>query len=106
MRTTRICEKSLDPKNFQILKGRKFTVKKFPQLEEVYKNENTYVLYPSETAINLEQFRNLINQSETKTQELENNSNTFHVILIDGTWAQASGIFYTNLDLHNLKQVI
>jgi len=27
------------------------------------------------------------------------------VILIDGTWAQASGIYYTNYDLHKLKQI-
>ncbi len=35
----------------------------------------------------------------------DNNKQFFHVIIIDGTWAQASGIYYTTLELQKLKQV-
>lgn len=98
-------------KNFRILKGRKFTVNKFPELEQVYNNENTYVIFPSESAINLQEFRQLVNLNEKNLsennpeQEIDDRK-IFHVILIDGTWPQASGIFYTNHNLHGLKQVI
>ncbi|CAF0728337.1 unnamed protein product [Brachionus calyciflorus] len=109
LRTTRILEKCLEKNNFKILKGRKFTVERFPELEKVYNNENTYVLYPSEDSINLEQFRNLVNINEnrliTDKEVLVNDETIFHVILIDGTWPQASGIFYTNKQLHKLKQI-
>ncbi len=63
------------------------------------------VLYPSETAISLHDFGQLIEANEQiKNKTVE--ESTFHVIIIDGTWSQASGIYYTNLELHSLKQVI
>ena len=45
----------------------------------------------------------LDSQIESKS---ENDENLFHVIIIDGTWAQASGIYFTNKILQDLKQVI
>ena len=66
-------------------------------------------MYPSETAISLNEFRTIIEESEAKSLNKisdSDNDNIFHVILIDGTWSQASGIYYTNLQLHKLKQVI
>lgn len=80
----------------------------------MYNNPDTYVLYPSETAIDLTDFNQLLKNStknvkhEIKDNSLEVNNNNkqfFHVIIIDGTWAQASGIYYTNSELHKLKQV-
>lgn len=81
-----------------------------PELKEVYENPNTVVLYPSETAITLDQYRDIIDTKPTEpTKEGSSSSQTdnrmFHVILIDGTWDQASGIYHTNYDLHKLKQV-
>lgn len=114
LRTTRILEKCLPDSNFEILKSKRFSVEKFPQLKEVYNNTDTYVLYPSDTSIDITDFRNLINDSSIKNQQKNSNetgqpnqdiSNIFHLILIDGTWAQASGIYYTNKDLHKLKQI-
>jgi DTW domain-containing protein YfiP len=81
-------------------------------LEEVYNNENTFVLFPSQTAVELENFATMIRDSEhsTAVNELlpnrnKNNSLIFHVIVIDGTWSQASGIYYTNKELQSMKQV-
>ena len=82
---------------------------RYPQLKNVYENPNTFVLYPSETAISLNEFRSIIEESEANAVNVGSNSdndNIFHVILIDGTWSQASGIYYTNLELHKLKQVV
>lgn len=110
LRTTRILEKCLDVKNFQILIGKKFSPMKFPELEEVYQNINTFVLYPSPTSITLEEFRKLIEDKE-KLKNASNNENqtiedrTFHIILIDGTWDQASGIYWNNEILQELKQI-
>jgi hypothetical protein len=71
-------------------------------------------LYPSDTAIDLTEFNHLLKNSsksvrnegaDEKTINSSNNQKFFHIIIIDGTWAQASGIYYTNLELQNLKQV-
>jgi len=43
--------------------------------------------------------------SQDKSNE-ENDENLFHIIIIDGTWAQASGIYFTNTILQSLKQVM
>jgi DTW domain-containing protein YfiP len=99
--------------NFKNIKFKNnFNNLRYPELAEVYSNPNTYVLYPSQTAISLQEFRDLIDNKE-KEEHTPNNGldetttdeRMFHVILIDGTWAQASGIYYTNYDLHKLKQV-
>ncbi len=85
---------------------------RFPELEDVYNNKNTVVLYPSETSVSLDDFSLLIDskKKEINNDEIENleknNQEMFHVIVIDGTWPQASGIYFTNLELQKLKQVI
>jgi hypothetical protein len=88
-------------------------VEKYPQLEQVYGSENTYVFYPSDVAIGLNDFKRNIDETTKLTmmsnQENkyidQNNEVVFNIILLDGTWAQASGIYWTNTQLHNLKQV-
>ena len=111
LRTTRILETCLSEDKFEILRGRKFIVPKFPQLEEVYNSSNSYVLYPSSNSISLDEFkRTIISQNEEKenkvtTSDADYKKDKFHVIVIDGTWPQASGIFFTNQQLHKLKQV-
>jgi hypothetical protein len=83
------------------------------------------VLFPSQTAINLDEFREFIlnkqnestdsnqNQIENlitkdtniKESEVNKSDTRFHVIVIDGTWSQASGIYYSNQHIQNLKTV-
>ena len=70
---------------------------RFPKLKEVYENEHTYVLYPSPSSISID--------SLPKFNSLETKHNRLHIIIIDGTWQQASGIYHTNPDLQRLKQV-
>lgn len=75
----------------------------------MYNNENTYVLFPSPTAISLDEFQRLIDDKSNTDSISEESSTksdpTFHVIIIDGTWSQASGIYYTNHQIQSLKQV-
>jgi DTW domain-containing protein YfiP len=68
------------------------------------------VLFPSQNAIELEDFAEMIRKSENSENITEPNrekrsSLIFHVIVIDGTWNQASGIYYTNKELQTMKQV-
>lgn len=44
----------------------------------------------------------MIDAQDTPSEDTEN---IFDVIIIDGTWAQASGIYWTNEILQKLKQV-
>lgn len=109
MRTTRILEKSLDEKNFQILRDRRFNCERYPELKQVYESPHTYVFYPSESAISLDEFKTLIQQATRDAVEnssssqcldkSDDNNNTnnhdkttshqadvFHLILIDGNF--------------------
>jgi hypothetical protein len=56
----------------------KFKKKRFPELKEVYENEHTYVLYPSDTAVSVETLPSSIKAVGNGT------SLKFHVIVIDG----------------------
>lgn len=114
LRTTRILENCLAEKNFKILRSTKFTVQKFPELEKVFKSDKTFLVYPSEHSISLNQLGDLIKKTEENISKIgESKSITngdddefFHAIILDGTWHHAESIFYRNLDLQKLKQVI
>jgi DTW domain-containing protein YfiP len=67
-------------------------------LKEVYENEHTYVLYPTSKAIDLESLPAKLSSNEEKKSAL-------HIIVLDGTWTQASSIFLNNPELKQLKQV-
>jgi len=111
LRTTRILENCLAETNFKILRSTKFTVQKFPELEKVFKSDKTFLVYPSEHSISLNQLGELIKKTEENKLEtdatLSNNKedDMFHAIILDGTWHHAESIFYRNLDLQKLKQV-
>ena len=113
MRTTRILENCLAEKNFKILRSTKFTAQKFPELEKVFKSDKTFLVYPSEHSISLNQLGDLIKKTEEKTGKTgesksitSDDDDVFHAIILDGTWHHAESIFYRNLDLQKLKQVI
>ncbi|RZC32850.1 DTW domain containing protein [Asbolus verrucosus] len=62
-------------------------------LENILKESNTILLYPSPKAVDLKCL-------------LQNNTNiSFNLVIIDGTWPQAKSIFASNPILHNVKQV-
>ena len=117
LRTTRILENCLTETNFKILRSTKFNVNKFPELEPVFKSENTFLVYPSQTSISLNELSSMIKLAEEKTslnnekegdgiKTNQNADNIFHAIILDGTWHHAESIFYRNLELQKLKQVI
>lgn len=74
-----------------IFKGKRFPGK-HTELESLLASSNTYLLYPSLNAIDIKTLQG-------------DNSTSYNLVLIDGTWPQAKAIFASNPILHNLKQV-
>ena len=68
-----------------------------PDLKQVLESPNTLLLYPGPSAVFLDVF--------TKTSEFLNSETPYTVILLDGTWMQARGMYNQNKFLHTLKQV-
>lgn len=57
--------------------------------------ENTVLLYPSKDSVALESL-----------PKVEDEGKGYNLVLIDGTWPQAKGIYNNTPLLHNMKQVI
>jgi len=63
-------------------------------LEEFLESPNSVLVYPSKTAVNIEEL--------PPVSEL---SDPYNLILIDGTWPQAKAIYHRTPHLHKLRQV-
>lgn len=56
---------------------------------------NTILLYPSKDAVDLE-----------TVPKVDSEENGYNIVIIDGTWPQAKGIYNNAPILHDIKQVI
>lgn len=74
-----------------IYKGKKFPQPKHDNLEHILTQPNTVLLYPSKTSIDI--------------KDLENDSSSYNLVLLDGTWPQAKAIYASSPILHNMRQV-
>lgn len=75
----------------RIFKGKRFPGH-YQELENVFSEPNTLLLYPSPSAIDI--------------RELPcSNNNPYNIVLIDGTWPQAKAIYSGSPSLQKLKQV-
>ena len=68
---------------------------RFPQLQSLTEDPHTVLLYPGRAAQNLEDL-------VTETGSKYTNTN---LIVLDGTWSQAKGIYLNTEWLHSIKQV-
>ncbi|CAH0559541.1 unnamed protein product [Brassicogethes aeneus] len=91
LRTAPMLELGLEPGKCLIFKGKRFPGK-HNELSDILKQDNTILLYPSPNAVDL----NTLTENETKS---------YNIIIIDGTWPQAKAIYTGSPDLHNIKQV-
>lgn len=66
-------------------------VEKDVRLESILNAKNTLLLYPSKDSIPMEQ--------------LDPDEGPFNLILLDGTWPQAKGMYAASPLLHNMRQV-
>lgn len=81
----------MSPGKCLIFKGKKFPGK-HNELEDILKEQNTILLYPSKNSIDIQQL--------PKGEDI-----SYNLVIIDGTWPQAKAIYSSSTMLHNLKQV-
>ncbi|GFO37950.1 Dtw domain-containing protein 2 [Plakobranchus ocellatus] len=90
LRTVPILQNCVPKENCHVIRGKRFAFSKYPQLMTVLESPNTLLLYPGDDAIDV---------SELPTDV------AYNLVLLDGTWSQARGIFAQNNCLKSLKKV-
>ncbi|CAG4943486.1 unnamed protein product [Parnassius apollo] len=91
LRTAPMLQLGLAENKCLIYKGKKFPLPKHDNLEDILKQPNTILLYPSKNAIDI--------------RDLNYDANFYNLILIDSTWPQAKAIYASSPMLHKIKQV-
>ncbi|KAM3965462.1 DTW domain containing 2 [Aphomia sociella] len=91
LRTAPMLQLGLAQNKCLIYKGKRFPQPRHDNLEVILTQPNTVLLYPSKTAVDI--------------KDLENDSEFYNLILLDGTWPQAKAIYTSSPILHNVKQV-
>ncbi|XP_070791816.1 tRNA-uridine aminocarboxypropyltransferase 2 [Pituophis catenifer annectens] len=92
LRTVPLLTACLPEDKCKVLIGRRFCEDRYPELASICKSSNTLILYPGAGATNLEE----MDLSST---------NSYAIIIIDGTWSQAKDIFLKNPLFQMPKQV-
>ncbi|XP_063151379.1 tRNA-uridine aminocarboxypropyltransferase 2 [Candoia aspera] len=92
LRTVPLLTACLPEDKCKVLIGRRFNEDRYPELASVCRSSNTLILYPGAGATNLEEM------------DL-NSTNSYVIIIIDGTWNQAKDIFLKNSIFQMPKQV-
>jgi hypothetical protein len=91
LRTATILELSFSNEFCKIIRGKKFTTYKYPELDSILKTpERTLLLFPGPSNVNLAQI---------------DTSLSYNIIIIDGTWAQARSIYHSSREIHGLTKV-
>ncbi|XP_061719614.1 tRNA-uridine aminocarboxypropyltransferase 2 [Cydia pomonella] len=91
LRTAPMLQLGLAENKCLIFKGKKFPQPRHDNLEDILIQPNTLLLYPSKTAIDI--------------NDLVNDNDSYNLVLLDGTWPQAKAIYASSPILHNLRQV-
>lgn len=94
LRTAPMLMRGLSEGKCLIFKGKKFPQNKHIGLMEIINMPNTLLLYPSKESVDL-----------TTLPKVSNTNLPYNLILIDGTWPQAKGIYNNASCLHKIKQV-
>ncbi|XP_077989340.1 tRNA-uridine aminocarboxypropyltransferase 2-like [Glandiceps talaboti] len=90
LRTVPILDMSLPENKVHVIRGRRFN--RHALLDKITSDPNTLLLFPGPNAVDIETIPRDTGQS-------------YNLILIDGTWPQARGIYSNNRFLHRTKQV-
>ncbi|XP_059487139.1 tRNA-uridine aminocarboxypropyltransferase 2 [Neocloeon triangulifer] len=94
LRTVPMLELALSPGQCNVYKGKKFPLSKHNGLEELLRASNTLVLYPSKDSVPIEDI-----------PKVDDNSEPYNLVVIDGTWAQAKSMYHNSPLLHNCIQI-
>lgn len=98
LRTAPMLSLGLAPGKCVVLQGKRFSKEKYPRLHEIVKQPNTLLVYPSPNAVDIES----LNDSGISREDDEH----YNLILLDGTWPQALGIYQKNSFLHSCRSVM
>ncbi|XP_035774869.1 tRNA-uridine aminocarboxypropyltransferase 2-like [Anopheles albimanus] len=90
LRTAPMLSVGLAPGKCLIYKGKKFP-RNDEKLEAILSDKQSLLLYPSPTSIPIE--------------KIDPSAGPYNLILIDGTWPQAKGIYSSSTILHSMRQV-
>ncbi|CAK8694808.1 tRNA-uridine aminocarboxypropyltransferase 2-like [Clavelina lepadiformis] len=93
LHTVAILKAALCSESCKINKGRRFC-RLCPDLSKTLSQTNTFLLYPGQGAKNIE---DVVSNASKES--------VFNVVLIDGTWKQASSIYAQNKFLQELQKV-
>ncbi|XP_058025331.1 tRNA-uridine aminocarboxypropyltransferase 2 isoform X2 [Ahaetulla prasina] len=93
LRTVPLLTACLPEDKCKVLIGRRFCEDRYPELASICKSSNTLILYPGAGATNLEE----MDLSST---------NSYTIVIIDGTWSQAKDIFLKNPLFQMPKQTV
>ncbi|XP_048383984.1 tRNA-uridine aminocarboxypropyltransferase 2 isoform X1 [Stegostoma tigrinum] len=93
LRTVPLLAACLPADKCKVFVGRRFSEDRHPELAAVCQSLSTLILYPGPEAKNLEEL------------ELDSSLSPYNIIIIDGTWSQAKGMFYGNSLFRFPKQV-
>ncbi|CAE1286127.1 DTW domain-containing protein 2 [Acanthosepion pharaonis] len=86
LRTGPMLYHSLPPGKCHIIRGKRFSPEKYPELASVMKAPNTILLYPGVDAIDICDLSHLPDGQDIG----------YNLVLLDGTWAQARGLYHQN----------
>ncbi|XP_067615281.1 tRNA-uridine aminocarboxypropyltransferase 2 [Eurosta solidaginis] len=102
LRTALMLQLGLTPGKCVVYKGKRFpSTKNQAELEPILKSPNALLLYPSTDSVPIENVKSKIAQNEINSVE----KSAFILVLIDGTWPQAKGIYASSPILHRMRQV-
>ncbi|XP_035666065.1 tRNA-uridine aminocarboxypropyltransferase 2-like [Branchiostoma floridae] len=98
LRTVPLLAACLPPDRCHVIRGKRFKRGHHPELEQMLSSPHTYVLYPSEDALD-------IDQVAIATNPANQDPPPYNMVIIDGTWTQARDIYTANEIFHSPKQV-
>ncbi|XP_064608497.1 tRNA-uridine aminocarboxypropyltransferase 2-like [Liolophura sinensis] len=93
LRTAPILYHSLKPGQCKIFRGKRFTKERHSEVWRTLHDPETLLLYPGPDASDL-------NSVPSPTL-----SSPHNLVILDGTWSQAKGLYHQNPSLWNLKKV-
>ncbi|XP_793124.4 DTW domain-containing protein 2 [Strongylocentrotus purpuratus] len=98
LRTVPILTSCLPPGKCQVIKGKRFSEKSYPELAKLCSSPNTIVLFPGPDAID-------INELPVPPPSTNGHSQGYNILVMDGTWHQATSIFKANAMFQIPQQV-
>ncbi|XP_076465950.1 tRNA-uridine aminocarboxypropyltransferase 2-like [Babylonia areolata] len=94
LRTVPMLCRSVVHDRVTVLRGKRFSPKKYPALAEVLRSPNTLLLYPGPGAVDLAELP--VRQTSPMRDSSGAPALGYNLVILDGTWAQAKGLYCQN----------